>query len=158
MANAFKLPDLGEGLTEGEVARWLVSPGQEIAEDDPLVEIQTDKATVEIPSPYAGTVLEILVAEGAVAPVGATLVVIGEPGEEVTPAAAAETPAPVAGQRRVAGHAGRAEDGAGARRRPRERRGHRAGRADHGRATCAQPPAEASRARVAGSSCAESAA
>ena len=54
MASAFKLPDLGEGLTEGEVARWLVAEGQEIAEDDPLVEIQTDKATVEIPSPYGG--------------------------------------------------------------------------------------------------------
>ncbi len=82
MAQSFKLPDLGEGLTEGEVARWLVAEGQEIAEDDPLVEIQTDKATVEIPSPYAGTVLRILVAEGEVAPVGAVLVVIGEPGEE----------------------------------------------------------------------------
>src|SRR5688572_24188407 len=82
MASAFKLPDLGEGLTEGEVARWLVSEGQEIAEDDPLVEIQTDKATVEIPSPYAGTVLRILVAEGEIAPVGTQLVVIGEPGEE----------------------------------------------------------------------------
>lgn len=79
---AFKLPDLGEGLTEGEVARWLVSEGQEIGEDDPLVEIQTDKATVEIPSPFAGTVLRILVAEGELVPVGATLVVIGEPGEE----------------------------------------------------------------------------
>jgi pyruvate dehydrogenase E2 component (dihydrolipoamide acetyltransferase) len=84
MANAFKLPDLGEGLTEGEVARWLVAEGQEISEDDPLVEIQTDKATVEIPSPYAGTVLEIRVAEGDVAPVGAVLVVIGEPGEAVS--------------------------------------------------------------------------
>ena len=79
---AFKLPDLGEGLTEGEVARWLVAEGQVIAEDDPLVEIQTDKATVEIPSPFAGTVLRILVAEGELASVGATLVVIGEPGEE----------------------------------------------------------------------------
>ena len=49
VASSFKLPDLGEGLTEGEVARWLVAEGQEIAEDDPLVEIQTDKATVEIP-------------------------------------------------------------------------------------------------------------
>ena len=48
MAYEFKLPDLGEGLTEGEVARWLVEEGQEIAEDDPLVEIQTDKTTVEI--------------------------------------------------------------------------------------------------------------
>ncbi|HXF97987.1 MAG TPA: biotin/lipoyl-containing protein, partial [Gaiellaceae bacterium] len=83
MAFAFRLPDLGEGLTGGEVARWLVSEGQEVAEDDPLVEIQTDKATVEIPSPRAGTVLRILVAEGEVAPVGATLVLIGEPGEDV---------------------------------------------------------------------------
>lgn len=83
MAVAFKLPDLGEGLTEGEVARWLVSEGQEIAEDDPLVEIQTDKATVDIPSPYAGTVLRILVAEGEIAPVGAELVLIGDPGDEL---------------------------------------------------------------------------
>ena len=88
MARSFKLPDLGEGLTEGEVARWLVAEGQEIAEDDPLVEIQTDKATVDIPSPYAGTVLRILVAEGEIAPVGAELVVIGEPGEELPGAVA----------------------------------------------------------------------
>lgn len=83
MAYEFALPDLGEGLTEGEVARWLVAEGQEIAEDDPLVEIQTDKATVEIPSPYAGTVLRILVAEGEVVPVGTVLVVVGAAGEEV---------------------------------------------------------------------------
>ena len=56
MAYEFKLPDLGEGLTEGEIARWLVEEGQEIAEDDPLVEIATDKTTVEIPSPAAGVV------------------------------------------------------------------------------------------------------
>jgi pyruvate/2-oxoglutarate dehydrogenase complex dihydrolipoamide acyltransferase (E2) component len=73
----FKLPDLGEGLTEGEIARWLVSEGQEIAEDDPLVEIATDKTTVEIPSPAAGTVSRILVGEGEVVPVGTLLVVIG---------------------------------------------------------------------------------
>jgi pyruvate dehydrogenase E2 component (dihydrolipoamide acetyltransferase) len=78
MAYEFKLPDLGEGLTEGEVARWLVSEGQEVEEDDPLVEIQTDKTTVEIPSPAAGTVARILVAEGQVVPVGTVLVVIGE--------------------------------------------------------------------------------
>src|ERR687891_1490070 len=82
MAHSFKLPDLGEGLAGGEVARWLVTEGDAVAEDDPLVEIQTDKATVEIPSPYAGTVLRILVPEGEVAPVGTVLVVIGEPGEE----------------------------------------------------------------------------
>ncbi|HEX9140944.1 MAG TPA: biotin/lipoyl-containing protein, partial [Gaiellaceae bacterium] len=77
MAYEFKLPDLGEGLTEGEIARWLVSEGQEIGEDDPLVEIQTDKTTVEIPSPAAGTVTSILVEEGKVVPVGTVLVVIG---------------------------------------------------------------------------------
>ena len=88
MAYEFKLPDLGEGLTEGEVARWLVTEGQELAEDDPLVEIQTDKTTVEIPSPAAGTVSRILVAEGEIVPVGTVLVVIG--GDGVEPPAAAE--------------------------------------------------------------------
>ncbi|NUR77489.1 MAG: 2-oxo acid dehydrogenase subunit E2 [Thermoleophilia bacterium] len=80
MAYEFKLPDLGEGLTEGEVARWLVAEGDEIAEDAPLVEIQTDKTTVEIPSPAAGTVSRILVAEGDIVPVGTVLVVIGDNG------------------------------------------------------------------------------
>ena len=80
MEYEFKLPDLGEGLTEGEVARWLVSVGDEVAEDQPLVEIQTDKTTVEIPSPAAGKVAQILVEEGKVVPVGTILVVIGEDG------------------------------------------------------------------------------
>jgi pyruvate/2-oxoglutarate dehydrogenase complex dihydrolipoamide acyltransferase (E2) component len=81
MAYALKLPDLGEGLTEGEIARWLVAEGQEVAEDDPLVEIQTDKTTVEIPSPAAGKVTQILVEEGKVVPVGTVLVVIGGDGD-----------------------------------------------------------------------------
>ena len=80
MAYEFKLPDLGEGLTEGEIARWLVEEGQEIAEDAPLVEIATDKTTVEIPSPASGTVSRILVAEGEIVPVGTILVVIGGDG------------------------------------------------------------------------------
>jgi pyruvate dehydrogenase E2 component (dihydrolipoamide acetyltransferase) len=84
----FKLPDLGEGLTEGEIARWLVAEGDEIAEDAPLVEIATDKTTVEIPSPAAGIVSRILVAEGDVVPVGTVLVVIGGDG------GAAEAPRP----------------------------------------------------------------
>jgi pyruvate dehydrogenase E2 component (dihydrolipoamide acetyltransferase) len=83
VAYEFKLPDLGEGLTEAEIARWLVAEGQSIAEDAPLVEVQTDKTTVEIPSPRAGTVLKILVEEGEIAPVGAVLVVIGEEGEQL---------------------------------------------------------------------------
>jgi pyruvate dehydrogenase E2 component (dihydrolipoamide acetyltransferase) len=94
VAYEFKLPDLGEGLTEGEVARWLVSEGQEVAEDDPLVEIQTDKTTVEIPSPAAGKVARILVAEGDVVPVGTVLVVIGEDGAGAD-TTRGQTPGPV---------------------------------------------------------------
>ena len=90
MAYEFRLPDLGEGLTEGEVARWLVSEGQEIAEDEPLVEIQTDKTTVEIPSPAGGVVSRILVGEGEVVPVGTVLVVIDGPG--------GQAPGPVPGR------------------------------------------------------------
>ncbi len=93
MAYAFKLPDLGEGLTEGEVARWLVAVGDEIVEDQPLVEIQTDKTTVEIPSPAAGLVSRILVAEGEIAPVGAVLVVIGADDDGATTVADAPTTA-----------------------------------------------------------------
>ena len=87
MSYEFKLPDLGEGLTEGEIARWLVEEGQEIAEDAPLVEIATDKTTVEIPSPAGGVVSRILVAEGSVVPVGTVLVVIGGDGSVSEPEA-----------------------------------------------------------------------
>jgi pyruvate/2-oxoglutarate dehydrogenase complex dihydrolipoamide acyltransferase (E2) component len=87
MAYELKLPDLGEGLTEGEISRWLVSEGQDVAEDDPLVEVQTDKTTVEIPSPAAGKVAQILVAEGTVVPVGTVLVVIGGDGAAAPPKA-----------------------------------------------------------------------
>jgi pyruvate dehydrogenase E2 component (dihydrolipoamide acetyltransferase) len=91
VAYEFKLPDLGEGLTEGEISRWLVSVGQAVAEDDPLVEIQTDKTTVEIPSPAAGTVTSILVEEGKVVPVGTVLVVIGGDPDGERPRVATET-------------------------------------------------------------------
>jgi pyruvate/2-oxoglutarate dehydrogenase complex dihydrolipoamide acyltransferase (E2) component len=106
MAYEFKLPDLGEGVAEGEIARWLVEVGQEIEEDDPLVEIQTDKTTVEIPSPAGGKVARILVAEGELVPVGTPLVVIGDgevPVEAVaaTAAAAATAPQPAAPAERV---------------------------------------------------------
>jgi pyruvate dehydrogenase E2 component (dihydrolipoamide acetyltransferase) len=85
MPYEFKLPDLGEGVREGEIARWLVEVGQEVAEDDPLVEIQTDKTTVEIPSPAAGKVAQILVGEGELVPVGTPLVLIGSDGEAPAP-------------------------------------------------------------------------
>jgi len=94
MAYEFKLPDLGEGLTEGEISRWLVQEGQQIAEDDPLVEIATDKTTVEIPSPAGGVVSKILVGEGEVVPVGTVLVVIGGNGAAQPEAAAQPVPRP----------------------------------------------------------------
>jgi pyruvate/2-oxoglutarate dehydrogenase complex dihydrolipoamide acyltransferase (E2) component len=72
----FKLPDLGEGVTEAEIDRWLVEEGQEIEEDAPLVEVITDKATAEIPSPFAGVVARIHVSQGDVVPVGTTLVTV----------------------------------------------------------------------------------
>jgi pyruvate/2-oxoglutarate dehydrogenase complex dihydrolipoamide acyltransferase (E2) component len=106
VAYEFKLPDLGEGLTEGEIARWLVSEGDEIAEDQPLVEIQTDKTTVEIPSPAAGPVARILVEEGAVVPVGTVLVVIGADGVTAvteTPQDAQQAPSRERGPRRSPG-------------------------------------------------------
>jgi pyruvate/2-oxoglutarate dehydrogenase complex dihydrolipoamide acyltransferase (E2) component len=109
VAYEFKLPDLGEGLTEGEVARWLVSVGDEVAEDQPLVEIQTDKTTVEIPSPAAGKVTSILVEEGKVVPVGTILVVIGDgavPVETTSPQPA-PTPAVSTGQSPGPGSQGR---------------------------------------------------
>src|SRR3712207_5719206 len=94
----FKLPDLGEGVTEAEIDRWLVKEGDVIAEDDPLVEVITDKATAEIPSPYAGTVSRIHFQEGEVAPVGSVLVSVSAAGEAAPPPApprTAEEPAAV---------------------------------------------------------------
>lgn len=82
MAYEFRLPDIGEGIHEGEVVKWFVAKGDKINEDDTLLEIQNDKAVVEIPSPVTGTVEEILVEEGKVAVVGDVLIRIDAPGYE----------------------------------------------------------------------------
>ncbi len=81
MTLEFKLPDVGEGIAEGELVQWLVQEGETVSEDQPLVEVMTDKATVEIPSPRSGTILKIMAQEGDMVPVGAVMVVIGEEGE-----------------------------------------------------------------------------
>jgi pyruvate dehydrogenase E2 component (dihydrolipoamide acetyltransferase) len=80
MAYEFKLPDIGEGVVEGEIVRWLVAEGDEVAADQPMVEVMTDKATVEIPAPRAGRVVKRMFAEGQVCPVGQVLVSIDEGG------------------------------------------------------------------------------
>lgn len=81
MAFEFKFPDIGEGLTEGEIVRWLVKEGDEIKEGQPLVEVETDKALAEIPSPKTGVILKIMAKEKEIVKVGQVIVVIGEKGE-----------------------------------------------------------------------------
>ena len=94
MAKEFRLPDIGEGLTEAEIVRWLVPEGERVEADQPVVEVETDKAVVEIPSPYAGIVLRHGGAEGETVAVGEVLVVIGEQDEAVGPDVATEVVAP----------------------------------------------------------------
>ena len=81
MAFEFKFPDIGEGLTEGEIVRWLVKEGDEIKEGQPLVEVETDKALAEIPSPKTGVILKIMAKEKEIVKVGQVIVIIGERGE-----------------------------------------------------------------------------
>ncbi len=81
MATSVNLPALGESVTEGTVTRWLKQPGDSVAVDEPLLEVSTDKVDTEIPSPVAGTLLEIKVQEDETVEVGAELAVIGDEGE-----------------------------------------------------------------------------
>jgi pyruvate dehydrogenase E2 component (dihydrolipoamide acetyltransferase) len=76
------MPDIGEGIHEGEIVKWFIKPGDEVNEDDVLAEIQNDKAVVEIPSPVKGKVIELKVEEGTVATVGQTLITFDAPGYE----------------------------------------------------------------------------
>jgi pyruvate dehydrogenase E2 component (dihydrolipoamide acetyltransferase) len=77
----FKLPDVGEGVAEGELVRWLVGEGQDIEEDQPLAEVETDKALVDLPSPFAGTVVELHAEEGEMVPVGTVIVSVDVGGD-----------------------------------------------------------------------------
>lgn len=90
------MPKLGETVTEGTVSRWLKSVGDQIAFDDPLLEISTDKVDSEVPSPYDGVLLDVLVAEGETVPVGTELARIWPAGVAATGAATAESLAPAA--------------------------------------------------------------
>ncbi len=90
------MPKLGETVTEGTVGRWLKAVGDTVAFDDPLFEVSTDKVDSEIPSPYDGVVLEILVPEGATVPVGTPLVRIGAPGAPAPTVGMATAPTPAA--------------------------------------------------------------
>ncbi len=93
MRMEFKLPDIGEGVAEGEILKWMVKEGDKVKEDQPLVEVMTDKVNVQLPSPRAGTVVRVLVKEGEVAKVGQTIMIIDDGGTPQTPAPQA-APAP----------------------------------------------------------------
>src|SRR3989344_7175230 len=84
MSYEFKFPDVGEGIQEGEIVKWLVKKGDKVKEDQVLGQIETDKAVVDMPAPKSGTILEIKVKEGETVKVGETLVVIGEKNEKIS--------------------------------------------------------------------------
>lgn len=81
MVREFKLPDVGEGLTEAEIVTWLVEEGEAVSEDQPVAEVETDKAVVEVPSPVNGAVKEILAEEGEMVPVGTVMITFTVEGE-----------------------------------------------------------------------------
>lgn len=95
----FKLPDIGEGIAEGEIVSWKVKPGQQVKEEDEFVEVMTDKATVTITVPHAGVIKELRCKEGDVVPVGSVIAVIdagASGGAAAAPAAAAPAAKPAA--------------------------------------------------------------
>src|SRR5260221_532981 len=96
MATEIRVPTLGESVTEATVARWLKQPGEAVARDEPVVELETDKVTLEVPAPAAGVLGPIAAAEGANVPVGA---VLGTIADGVTLAAPHPLPLPASGER-----------------------------------------------------------
>ncbi|MFN0006860.1 MAG: 2-oxo acid dehydrogenase subunit E2 [Planctomycetota bacterium] len=97
MAIEFKLPDIGEGIAEGEIVKWLVKAGDTVKEHQSVVEVMTDKATVEVPAPAAGRITELRAKEGDTVPVGSVIYVLDTAGglSRAAPAAAAKPAAPV---------------------------------------------------------------
>jgi 2-oxoglutarate dehydrogenase E2 component (dihydrolipoamide succinyltransferase) len=103
MATDVKVPALGESITEGTLAQWLKKPGETVAADEPIASLETDKVSVEVPSPIAGTLTEQLFQEGDTVEVGAVIARIGEAGAAAAPSAPAAEPATGQGQTEVAG-------------------------------------------------------
>src|SRR5512134_2883652 len=100
MAFELRLPDIGEGVAEGEIVRWLVAEGATVKEDDLLVEVLTDKADIEIPSPVDGVLAKILAQPGQTVKVGAVIALIEKAGAPTQPAGPEkkEAPAPSPGK------------------------------------------------------------
>ncbi len=92
MVYSFKMPDIGEGIAEGEILKWMVKEGDKVREDQPLVEVMTDKVNVQIPAPRSGTISKIFVREGEIAKVGQTIVDISEEGQTAPVAQRPQSP------------------------------------------------------------------
>ncbi|MDV3244679.1 MAG: 2-oxo acid dehydrogenase subunit E2 [Nitrososphaerales archaeon] len=92
MVYSFKMPDIGEGVAEGEILKWMVKEGDRVNEDQPLVEVMTDKVNVQIPAPRSGTISKIFVREGEIAKVGQTIVDISENSSTASPSQPAPPP------------------------------------------------------------------
>src|SRR5215207_9782110 len=147
----FKLPDVGEGLTEGEILQWLVAVGDTVTVNQPLCEVETAKAAVELPSPFAGTVTELLFEAGTMVDVGTPIITIdvgggSAPAPQPTPAAAAAAPEAAPSDEPAAGLIGGAAPGGrtavlvgyGPRTTEARRRPRRSGEAVAARATAPQ--------------------
>jgi len=128
MATDVKVPALGESITEGTLAQWLKQPGEAVAADEPIASLETDKVSVEVPSPIAGTLSEQLFKEGDTVEVGAVIARIGEAGAAAAPAAPTAEPATGQGQTEVAGAQ---VNPVGAGENPALRKDHAAAPADH---------------------------
>ena len=89
-----KVPAMGESVTEGTLANWLVKPGQQVSQDDPVAEIETDKVAIEVPAPSAGTISELVVQEGETVEIGTIIARLGEGGAAAPSAPAASPPPP----------------------------------------------------------------
>jgi 2-oxoisovalerate dehydrogenase E2 component (dihydrolipoyl transacylase) len=131
----FKLPDLGEGTVEAEIVGWRVKPGDLVSEDDVIVEVMTEKAAVEVPSPVTGRVVSVTGAPGDMVPVGSALIVFetsaGAAGESASPAGAKREPAPASAAGRkpnIAGAPASTGNGTGNGVDASHANGHRAGR------------------------------
>lgn len=111
MAREFRLPELAESVVEGEIVRWLVAEGDHVEQDQPVVEVMTDKVTVELPSPYAGVLQKQLVAEGAVVPVHEPIALFADAGDA---AAAPEPSLQAAEERSIVEPGGAVEEDDGA--------------------------------------------
>jgi pyruvate dehydrogenase E2 component (dihydrolipoamide acetyltransferase) len=92
MATELEMPELAESVIEGEIVKWLVKEGEHVKQDQPLVEVMTDKVTVEIPSPYEGVLLKQVAPEGAIVPIGKPIAIFGKEGETID---AAHPPQPM---------------------------------------------------------------